>query len=196
MKDRNYGIDLLRIVSMYMVVILHVLGHGGILRNLEVLSVNYCVMWFLEITCYCAVNCYALITGYVTSGSKFKYKRIFYLWLDVLFWRLLLTTIINFIYPDLVGKKDFLYSTFNVLFNSYWYFSSYFALFFFIPFINKLIDVLDKRSFKRLIITIVLVLTFINLLSDSFALNDGYSLVWLIVLYLVGAYIKIYNLLA
>ena len=31
MEERNYGIDLLRIVSMMMVVLLHVLGQGGIL---------------------------------------------------------------------------------------------------------------------------------------------------------------------
>ena len=30
-KERNYGIDLLRIVSMFMVVVLHVVGHGDIL---------------------------------------------------------------------------------------------------------------------------------------------------------------------
>ena len=31
---RNYGIDLLRIVAMFMVLLLHVLGQGGILKNL------------------------------------------------------------------------------------------------------------------------------------------------------------------
>ena len=31
-RERNYGIDLLRLVSMFMVVILHVLGAGGILE--------------------------------------------------------------------------------------------------------------------------------------------------------------------
>ena len=30
---RNYGIDLLRIVSMFMVVLLHTLGQGGILKS-------------------------------------------------------------------------------------------------------------------------------------------------------------------
>lgn len=28
-KKRNYGIDLLRMISMFMVVVLHVLGQGG-----------------------------------------------------------------------------------------------------------------------------------------------------------------------
>jgi|GEM_PF-7086306 len=29
MTERNYGIDLFRMVSMLMVAILHILGHGG-----------------------------------------------------------------------------------------------------------------------------------------------------------------------
>lgn len=194
LKNRNYGVDLLRIVSMYMVVILHILGNGGVLRNLEVLSLNFFGAWLLEISCYCAVNCYALITGYVMVDSKFKYKKIFNLWLDVLFLRLFLTFVMNCIYPDLVGKMDFFYSCFNIIYNSYWYFSAYFILYFFIPYINKLISVLDKNLYKRLILTIVCLMSFINLVSDSFALSGGYSFIWLMALYFIGGYIKKYNI--
>lgn len=34
-NERNYGIDLLRLVLMYMVCILHTLGQGGILEACE-----------------------------------------------------------------------------------------------------------------------------------------------------------------
>ena len=34
--NRNLGIDLLRIVSMFMIVLLHVLGQGGILSPLSI----------------------------------------------------------------------------------------------------------------------------------------------------------------
>ena len=37
-QERIVGIDILRILSMFMVVVLHVLGHGGILANAEALS--------------------------------------------------------------------------------------------------------------------------------------------------------------
>ena len=47
-RERNYGIDLLRIVSMLMVVILHVLGQGGVLKSSEPLSVGYSVAWLLD----------------------------------------------------------------------------------------------------------------------------------------------------
>lgn len=37
MKERNYGIDLLRVISMIGVMALHVLGHGGVLANTKIL---------------------------------------------------------------------------------------------------------------------------------------------------------------
>ena len=41
---RNYGIDLLRIVSMVMIVILHILGQGGVLDAADNLSPQY-IAW-------------------------------------------------------------------------------------------------------------------------------------------------------
>lgn len=47
MKTRNYGIDFLRMISMIMIVMLHTLGHGGILRSVSFLSVHYQIAWLL-----------------------------------------------------------------------------------------------------------------------------------------------------
>ena len=75
-KYRKSGIELLRILSMCMVVILHTLVQGGILRNSSLFSMEYELGWLMEISCFCAVNCYALITGYVMCKSKVKYHKI------------------------------------------------------------------------------------------------------------------------
>ena len=48
-NQRNYGIDLLRMVSMYMVCMLHTLGCGGILAGTAADSVKHCIAWFVEI---------------------------------------------------------------------------------------------------------------------------------------------------
>lgn len=190
LKHRNYGIDLLRILSMYMIVILHILGHGGILNNLGILSLKYNLVWLLEIICYCSVNCYALITGYVMVDKKFNYKKIFYLWMDVLFWGLLITFIMNIIFPNLIGKKDFFMAVFNVSYDRYWYFCAYFALFFFIPFINEFINKINRSMFKRLVLTIIILFSFINIFTDTFDLKNGYSFLWLMSLYFIGAYVR------
>ena len=82
---RNMGIDLLRIVSMFLVVFLHVLGRGGVLESAPILSVNYEIAWFIEIAAYCAVNCYALISGYVGIRGHYRYSNLLLLWLRVAF---------------------------------------------------------------------------------------------------------------
>lgn len=41
MKERNYGIDLLRVISMIVVMALHVLRHGGVLANAKILTLYY-----------------------------------------------------------------------------------------------------------------------------------------------------------
>ena len=42
---RNYGIDILKILSMFMVVVLHVLGQGGVLKHALDLTLNDTVAW-------------------------------------------------------------------------------------------------------------------------------------------------------
>ena len=57
MKTRNYGIDFLRMISMIMIVMLHTLGHGGILRSVSFLSVHYQIAWLLKVIAFGAVCC-------------------------------------------------------------------------------------------------------------------------------------------
>lgn len=83
MKTRNYGIDFLRMISMIMIVMLHTLGHGGILRSVSFLSVHYQIAWLLEVIAFGAVNTYAMISGFVSVDSHFKISNILILWLQV-----------------------------------------------------------------------------------------------------------------
>ena len=103
-SNRNYGVDLLRVVSMIMVIILHILGQGGVLRQLTDLSVKYSIVWFLEICAYCSVNCYALISGFTGYGRKFKPSGIVSLWFRVVFYTVVITVIFKlFLSTEVIG---------------------------------------------------------------------------------------------
>ncbi len=192
---RNHGIDLLRIVSMLMVVILHILGCGGILKATAPLSTNYNIAWFLEISAYCAVNCYALISGYVGIKSKHRYSNLITLWLQVAFYSIIISLIFYFVRPDLVSIKDILKAFLPATTNQYWYFTAYFAMWFFIPVLNNAVEHTPKlQLFACLLISAVIILP-ISLFSDAFQLNGGYGILWLSYLYLLGAFISKYKLL-
>lgn len=194
-NERNYGIDLLRIISMLSIVCLHILGHGGVLDNLNFNSFNYYLIWFIEILAYPAVNCYALISGYVGINSNYKYRNIFKLWLQVLFYSLTLTIIFFLLKPETIDYVDLIKSCLPVIFERYWYFTSYFCMYLFIPIFNYLVNNYKRSELKKTIIIMILLFSIITTFShiDVFYTRFGYSSIWLSVLYVIGAYIRKYN---
>ena len=197
---RNYGIDLLRIVCMIMIPVLHVLGHGGILEGAEVLSARYEVAWFFETAAFCAVNCYALISGYVYYGAKKRYANLMMLYLQVFFYIASISILYAVLRP---GKLDIADAMKQALFSfviepywTYWYVKAYFCLFLFMPFLDLILDKFDKITLQRFLFVIFLVCSVLPTVfrSDYVKLDRGYSFVWLAILYLVGAYIKKYGL--
>lgn len=192
-SERNYGIDLLKIVSMFMVVVLHVLGQGGVLKTALDLTLNDTVAWFIEILCFPAVNLFALTTGYLCINKKFKYKSVANLYILVLFYSLLFALIFNGF--DLIR---IIKAIFPVSSKVYWYFSSYFCFILFIPFINKYLNSIDEFEYRNLIYVILFITCGVGLISrvlgyDVVLLNKGYSPIWLMSLYVIGGYIKLYN---
>lgn len=197
--NRNYGIDALRIVSMIMIIMLHVLRHGGILSATEYGSSKYFIAWFLEIAAYCSVNCYALISGYVGVHSKHRYSNIIYLWIQTIFYSVTISIVFKVFIPETVSFGSMMFSFFPFLSRQYWYFTCYVVLFFFIPILNAALEHMEKKGLQITLITIVGLLSIIQpvsnlLFGDVFVINEGFSPWWLMVLYLVGGYIRRYGL--
>ena len=119
--NRNYGIDLLRIVSMYMIVLLHVLGQGGILAKAHVLSTHWLVAWFIEIFSYVAVNCYGLISGFVGIDKEFKLSKVFRLWTEVAFYTIGIMLIFFMIYPNMINRQVINGAIMPITSQLYWY---------------------------------------------------------------------------
>lgn len=195
----NYGIDLLKIVAMFLVLLLHILGHGGILGKLmstppEFLS-KYGVAWLLEIIAYCSVNCFALITGYNYYGKTPHYSNLIYLLLQIFFYSCVITVIFFVLGEKIIFNvwvKTFLPVT--GIYN--WYVTSYAGMFLFIPMMNKFLESSDKKNIKIFLIVMLIWFSILPTVFniDPFRLIKGYSMLWLCILYLVGATIKKYNL--
>ncbi|MBE6804409.1 MAG: acyltransferase [Ruminococcaceae bacterium] len=193
---RNYGIDFLRILSMLFVLLLHILKQGGILSALDKLSLGYNLAWFLEVCAYCAVNCYALISGFIGYGSKHKYSNIINLYIQTAFYALLATGVFYVISPDEIGEKAFIKAILPFGFNLYWYFTAYFCMFFFIPFMNKVLETCDKKQLTGLVVFSIMFFSVFPLIfeKDIFFTNNGYSVIWISILYMIGGYIRKYEI--
>ena len=195
-KDtRNYGIDLLRIVAMMMVPILHILGQGGVIEATPKPSAAYNIEWILETAAYCSINCYAIISGYVGYGAKHKYSNLMYITLQVIFYLLGVSVVFAVLRPGSVGVKDFIKACIPFGFEAYWYFSAYFCMFFFIPYLNLLMEKLEYRQASWLMVLIIIMFSVLPTVfcRDLFGTNEGYCVLWITLLYMIGAYIKKYR---
>lgn len=196
MEKRDYNVDLFRVIATIFVVILHVLGQGGILAKASPDGATYWIGWLLEILAYCAVNCFVLISGYVMVNKTTKLKNIIGLWFQVLFYSILISGLLFIFVPETRSIKNFAVAFLPVLGRQWWYVSSYFALFFAIPILNAAINNISKKTFEKflLIILVGVCIADCAVPKDPFAINSGYSAIWLILLYFFGAYIRKYDL--
>ena len=194
-KNRNYGLDLLRMLSMFLIVNLHVLGQGGAMVRVTGREAVYYSCWFVETCAYCAVDCYGLISGYVGVDSKHRPARILELWLQVFFYSAGITLLFRIFSPELLTEGSLWNAIFPVGWKTYWYFSAYVGLFFVMPYLNRLVNALEERELKKLALMLFLLFSVATALpkvngSDFLQMVGGYSFVWLAVLYLLGACIK------
>ena len=137
---------------MMMIPVLHVLERGGVLNASGVLTTNYCAAWLLNVMSYCAVNTYGLISGYVGYGRKHRWSSFLILMFQVLFYTITTTVAFVFIKPEAVNLKVILGAIIPFAYESYWYYTAYFCLFFIMPYLDILIDRLTKIEAQKMLI--------------------------------------------
>lgn len=97
-----------------------------------------------------------------------------------------------------IGKslsgEDWLNVLFPILTGKYWYVTAYFGLLVFMPLLNLALERLSTTDLGRILViaffSFSLIPALFNNKIDEFALDRGYSSVWLIILYLAGAYLS------
>lgn len=194
-QKRDTNFELLRILSMVMIIILHFNMHGGILDGVEMYSKKYFFFYFLEYACLIAVNLYVMISGYYMIKLNIKAKKIVEIEFQVLFYSIL-------IYLALVGFNQvnfnitvFINNCFPNITGQYWFITTYMGLYILMPFINKLANNLRKKDYRNLLIILTILFSLIRTVyptNNLFEANNGYGLIWFIYLYLLAGYIRLH----
>lgn len=192
---RNAGIDLLRIVSMCMIIVIHMNGYGKASEMIDAFSLKYFCSQVLVFFVACSVNAYAMISGYVgctkaTSGNSVR--KFLKLWFCVLFYSVSLMLLFKIMYPEQISGRQMLESAFPAMSMQYWYFTYYIPVLFLMPYLNIFIAKMDIIFMRKLISLLFFLFSIIPwaFQTDWFGLDGGFSAWWLIILYLFGAWIQ------
>ena len=191
-KIRNPSFEIIRIVSMLSIVINNILVHGRVINKYKYIELS-----ILTIFCVWHVNTFALLSGIVGYKTT-KYSNLLYLWLCALFYSVHIYLLFIYFGPNEVKNIDIFYYFFPVVFEKYWYFTSYFGMYLFLPIINNGVSILSSKDLKILVISFLGIFIiwkdFISFRGDPFRMISGYSTLWFLVFYITGAYIGKYKL--
>lgn len=197
MKQRNIGIDILRIVAMFFVVIIHMLVQGGVISAFlnEGLQVGYYFFNTIGILACCGVNCFALVSGYVGWQNTFRLEKIIKLWATVVFWSVGVSLILFIYKNEFFSLKEAISMFLPLIRGRYWFFNAYFVVFMFSPVLNHIIKTLPQKTYQYFLLAVAFVfcvIPFLALGNDVLRIQSGYEFPWLMVMYLVGGYFSKY----
>lgn len=193
-KKRDMNFELLRIISMLLIIASHYILYSGILDELETFTFNYVFLDIIRALTRISVNLYVLITGYYMIKSKIKVKKAVNLWVITVFYSVLMLGI-SILVGLKPGVKDIIKSFVPVSSGIYWFVTAYLGLYVLTPFINKLLRELSKKQYQILILILFFLIVVVKTVFNHnkwFEPTNGSSIVWLIYLYMIGAYIRLH----
>lgn len=95
-QERNSNYELMRIISMFMIVVYHIILHGNVLGNYQNEGAVLLTKFILFIAIV-HVNSFILVSGYFQSTSKFKQSKLWSIINQSLFYRIIILVNVSFI---------------------------------------------------------------------------------------------------
>lgn len=195
MKKRNSNFELMRIVSMFFIVLWHIIMHGNVLNNCANPAVKI-ILEFIMFIIIIHVNSFVMLSGYFQSQSKFKLKKVISLLLQVSFYSLaILVAAIKLGWIENYTIVTFINNTLLTALDNYWFIKMYLVTYVFSDYINKFIDRMSRCEYKNFLLIVFVMLSVIPFVTGyKVVYNDGYNFSNFIYLYMIGAYLRKYPL--
>lgn len=189
-QERDSNIELLRIVSMLMVLNVHTFWAPDNLQNLTI-GGGYASLlfdFFREASSISCVNLFVLISGYFSI--KWKIRSISSLIFQVYFWIFLVYAICL-----VIGHTEFHFTEFSKhimgIMTGYWFIPAYMGLYIMAPVLNAFINKCDNKCLFKYIVYFYIFQWFMSIpIVGAGLFQNGYSILSFCGLYMIGAYLK------
>ena len=188
-KTYNYGVDLIRIVAMFFVILVHSTTFYGFNAS----QIDSFGLFLVGIGRYLSFSCvplFIMLTGYLNSQKEptFEYYiKIFKILLEFVLCGLIVFTF-HFFYYKNITFVEFFKSISNFSFPPYsWYINMYLGLFLLAPFFNYIVKGLTKES--AILLVIILIIIFSRAQFTTY-----WTAAYPIMYYILGAIVKKYKI--
>lgn len=190
-KNRESNFELLRIFAMFLIVLHHCNVHGIFdywHNNFSMLHIiNNFIALFLSSGGKVGVTLFVLLTGYFSCQQNFKLKKWLNIYLQMLFYSILILLFFFWVNPEHV-QDNIIQSIFPLTHNAYWFITSWLLLYSFSPLLNTILKSFSRKNIQNYLIQGLIIWDILPI----FGINMDYSnLIYFMYLYLLGGAIKL-----
>lgn len=183
---RSSNIEILRILSMVMIIMHHFSIYGAWPES-GALSSDIAV-YLLSFGGKLGVNCFVLITGYFMVSSRPKIQSVLRIALETWFYSYAILSIFLVVRPEIVASTQLIRALLPLCTGEYWFITCYIGMILTSPFLNALYHRLTCRGKTYLMALGFIVLSIAPTLSTYNPLDS--NLVWFFYLYLLGGWVR------
>lgn len=199
-KNRNYGIDILRIIAVILVLIVHFFYNTYYYQSSDLNNLNIKIQRLIRDFAMICVPLFIMITGFLNKKAKYDksfFKGLFNIIIVWFFYSLIEYFVLNILNNNYqaLNFKSLLFSITSFSGCKYsWYIEMYIGLYLFSPILNNAYNSFDKKNklYSLLaILSIIILPGFINSLFDNIIhVPSWWTSIYPIAYYITGKYIS------
>ena len=191
-SPRESNLELFRIIVMLLIVAHHYVVNSEVLVLMRSGRINAPAIFFNIFGAWgkTGINCFVLITGYFMCVSRITLRKYAKLYLEIKFYQYVIWAVFV-----ALGLSSFSYKwlflgllPFSKIGDSFT--NAFMAFYLFIPFLNLLVESMNKRQHLLLLGLLLWIYTFLAMLK----LTTYNYVSWFVTLYFVASYIRFYGL--
>ena len=190
-NQRNSNLELLRILSMLLIIIFHFNIHTTLVNNNGLDPSTFLMHAFSISWGETAVLVFIIITGYFMIRQSLNKRKILMISLETVFYSVVITLI-----GTATGIIDFngIYAIemiFPIISTSYWFLTYYVVLLLLSPYLNKILNAITKSQYI-LLMTLLIFLTICLRIIPVTSYIFGSYIISFVLAYLIGGYFRLY----
>ena len=192
-RGRDSNLELYRIIVMLLIVAHHYVVNSGLSGKI----IDYpfapvsCAMLLFGAWGKTGINCFVLITGWFMCRSTFKWQKFIKLYAQIIFYAVIIYAVFCITGHETFSLTGALYKLLPVKSIADGFTSCFLVFYLCIPFINILLQNMNKKQHQALALLLLCVFTILPSFP-RFRISFNY-VEWFIVLYIFAAYMRNYG---
>ncbi len=208
-KERQSGIELLRIIAMLQIIYLHLYQYGELRAgSINAGDLDGFLTTFVWSFCRAPVDLFIMVTGYFMITAKFDIKkttkRALTTYGAMIFYSIGISVIYFIINPDKVNAVSVAKAVFPLTSKTWYFLSNYIVILLLSPFINKMLVSLTKKQYLYFVGIIFFVMSIWSTLAGIDGLDKvfrvdkivdpyyGKSIAGFLLCYFIGGYLRLF----